>query len=374
MTSLVLLAAGGTGGHVFPAEALAAELALRGRRLVLVTDDRGGSYGGTLGDLETFRIRAGGIAGKGVVARARSVVALGVGLLQARRLMRQLRPNAAVGFGGYASVPTMLAATMAQVPSMIHEQNAILGRANRMLCGRVDRIANSFENARGIAASAQSKCVHTGMPVRAAVAAVRDTPYPPLDAEGPIRLLVTGGSQGARVFSDVVPAALARLDESLRQRIHVTQQCRPEDLERVRAAYAAAGTEAHLAKFLDDLPQRLAAAHLVIARAGASTVAELTTVGRPAILVPYPYAIDDHQTLNAHAIDEAGGGWLMPEDSFTAESLAKRLTSLLGLPEIVRTAATSAREVGRPDAAARLADVVDELLAGSNDDKRRQAA
>lgn len=370
MSALVLLAAGGTGGHVFPAEALAAELESRGRLLALVTDPRGGSYGGTLGDVETHRIRAGGIAGKGVVARMKSVAELAFGLLQARRLMRQLKPAVAVGFGGYASVPTMLAASMAGVPSAIHEQNAILGRANRMLAGRVDRIATSFEETRGVADSDRDKCVRTGMPVRAAVAEVRDTPYPALDDSGEVQLLVTGGSQGARVLSDVVPAAMARLDPALRRRLRITQQCRSEDLERVRAAYAEAGVEAHLAKFLDDLPARLAAAHLVIARAGASTVAELTTVGRPAILVPYPHAIDDHQMLNAHAIDEAGGGWLMQEDSFDAERLAKRLESLLGLPEILRTAAASSRDVGRPNAAARLADMVDGLLAGAKGERR----
>lgn len=355
---LVVLATGGTGGHVFPAEALAGELARRGYRLALVTDRRGGAFSGVLGGLETHRIRAGGVAGKRFVALLHSGSELAIGLFQARALLRRLDPQAVIGFGGYASVPTMLAAGFGGFATAIHEQNAVLGRANRMLAPRVRRIATCFERVVGLPDGTEGKIVRTGMPVRPAVIECRDTPYPDLDDTKPINLMVVGGSQGARVLSDVVPEAIRRLPEALRARMRIVQQCRPEDLDRVRAAYAEAGVSAELAAFFADLPARIADAHLVIGRAGASTVAELTTIGRPAILVPYPHAADDHQAGNAHAIDEAGGGWLMAEPSFTADALSKRLESLFGLPAVLQRTAENARRAGRPDAAVALAETV----------------
>ena len=355
-----LLAAGGTGGHVFPAEALAAELMARGWRLGLVTDRRGQGYGGTLGRLETFRVLAGGIAGRGLAARLRAIAELGLGMVQARALLRRLRPDVVVGFGGYASVPALVAAPWLGIPTVLHEQNAVLGRANRLLAGRARAIAVSYAQVSHLAEGWRDKVRHTGMPVRPALAAWRDTPYPALDDSSPIRLLVLGGSQGARVLSDVVPAALAALAEPLRARLRVAQQCRPEDLERVRAAYGQSAIDATLEGFFADIPERLAAAHLVIARSGASTMAELTCLGRPAILVPYPHATDDHQTANARAVDEAGGGWLMPQGAFGAETLAARLTPRRAQPCTLARAAACAQAVGRPDAAARLADLVAE--------------
>jgi len=359
---LVVLTAGGTGGHVFPAEALAAELLDRGYELALVTDKRGQAFGGTLGRLSTFRISAGGIAGRGVGARVRAIAELGVGYFQARALLGRLKPAAVIGFGGYASVPAMLAATSAGFPTALHEQNAVLGRANRLLAPRVTRIATSYAQVSHLAPSLTAKVVQTGMPVRPAVIAQRAVDYPPLGADDPVRLLVLGGSQGARVLSEVIPAALAGLPEGLRKRLQLSQQCRPEDLDAVRAAYAGSGIEATLESFFHDVPERLANAHLVIARSGASTVAELTALGRPAILVPYPHAIDDHQTANAHAVDEVGGGWLIPQTAFTAETLAARLDSLFNLPGSLTRAATCARAAGAPDAAARLADLVGQLI------------
>lgn len=371
---LIVLAAGGTGGHMFPAEALAAELLGRGFDLALITDRRGGSFRGALATVQTHRIRAGGIAGKSFAARLKSAPELAIGTLQARRLLKTLKPGAVVGFGGYASVPTVLAAGFAGFKTAIHEQNAILGRANRLLASRVQRIATSFEHSRGVPAEAESKLVHTGMPVRPTIAAARERPYPALAGDGPVRLLVLGGSQGARVLSEVVPAAVARLGERLRRRLHIVQQCRPEDLDGARTAYGALGVTSELASFFDDVPDRLAAAHLLIARAGASTVAELTAVGRPAILVPYPFAIDDHQTANAHAIDEAGAGWLMPQPAFTAEALAARLESLFAVPAILEKAASCARVAGRPDAAQRLADMVSALVSSNGDRHTGRAA
>ncbi|MBF0333432.1 MAG: undecaprenyldiphospho-muramoylpentapeptide beta-N-acetylglucosaminyltransferase [Alphaproteobacteria bacterium] len=358
MTRLIVLAAGGTGGHVFPAEALAAELLSRGLRLALVTDKRGQAYGGTLGSLETHRISAGGVAGRGLASRARGLAELAWGALQAGPLLRRLKPAAVVGFGGYASLPTMFAASRSGLPTLIHEQNAVLGRANRLLAGRVGRVATCYANV--LHMPAEARIVQTGMPVRPAVAAMRDAPYERPD--GALRLLVLGGSQGARVLSEVLPAAIALLPEDLRARLEIGQQCRPEDIEGARAAYAALGMAPTLETFFRDVPERLAAAHLVVARAGASTVAELTALGRPAILVPYPHAIDDHQTANAHALDECGGGWLMPQPAFTPEALAARLRSLFEQPDTLVKAAACARAAGRPDAALRLADSVMEAM------------
>ncbi|MGH6661037.1 MAG: undecaprenyldiphospho-muramoylpentapeptide beta-N-acetylglucosaminyltransferase [Rhodospirillales bacterium] len=359
---LVVLAAGGTAGHVFPAEALATELMQRGHRLVAITDRRGGTWKGALANIETHRILAGGIAGKSFAARLKSGPELAIGTWQARGLLKRLRPKAVVGFGGYASVPTMLAACFGGCNTAIHEQNAVLGRANRLLAPRVRRIATSFEKSEGVPEEAAAKVIHTGMPVRAAVAAVAGRPYPPLQSGRPVSLMVIGGSQGAHVFSEVVPAALESLGVELKARLRVSQQCRPEDLDRTRDRYRKLGIAAKLAAFFDDLPERLAVAHLLIGRAGASTAAEMLVVGRPGILVPYPHAIDDHQTRNAHAIDEAGAGWLMPETSFTPGSLAARLESLFGLPAILEKAAACAKAAGNADAAKRLADMVCGLL------------
>ncbi len=366
---LVVLAAGGTGGHMFPAVALAAELTGRGCRLALITDRRGGAWNGALDDIETHRIRAGGLAGKSFAARLQSGPELAIGTWQARGLLKRLGPRCVVGFGGYASVPTVLAARFGGFHTAIHEQNAILGRANRLLASRVDCIATSFEKVEGLPARAAARVRHTGMPVRPAFTAVRENPYPPLTSDGPVSLLVIGGSQGAHVFSEVVPKALGLMDEGLRARLRVSQQCRPEDLDHVRSRYQSLGIDADLGTFFDDVPERLSAAHLLIARAGASTVAETLTCGRPAILVPYPHAIDDHQTRNAHALDAAGAGWLMPEPSFTGPGLAARLDSLFGLPAILEKAAAAAKEAAARDAAGRLADVVCALLPNNGNGK-----
>ncbi|MTJ82062.1 MAG: undecaprenyldiphospho-muramoylpentapeptide beta-N-acetylglucosaminyltransferase [Telmatospirillum sp.] len=363
----ILLTAGGTGGHVFPAEALAAELAGRGRTLAFVTDRRGQAYGGALGRVDIHRISAGGIAGRGPLARLASIAALGLGFLQARALIRRLSPAAIVGFGGYASVPAMAAGAWTGVPTLMHEQNAVLGRANRMLAGRADLIATSFADVSHVAPGNRDKIVHVGMPVRPAVAARREGETPLLSADGPIRIVVLGGSQGARILSEVIPAALTALPEALRRRLHLAQQCRPEDLDMVRRAYEGSGIEATLASFFDDIPDRLGSAHLVIARSGASTVAELTTLGRPSILVPYAFAVDDHQTANARALERAGAAWLIPQPAFDADTLGRRLLSLFSDPAQLARAAANARAAGIPDAARRLADLVDHLTGATSE-------
>jgi UDP-N-acetylglucosamine--N-acetylmuramyl-(pentapeptide) pyrophosphoryl-undecaprenol N-acetylglucosamine transferase len=375
---LVVLAAGGTGGHVFPAEALAAELRKRELRLALLTDRRGDSFGGALGDAEIHNVRSGGIAGQTFAARLRAGSELALGFFQARSLLKRLSPRAVVGFGGYPSVPTMLAAASIGYPTLIHEQNAMLGRANRLLAGRVTRIATVFGRVAGLPAGADRKLICTGMPVRTGFSKVRQTPYAAVTRDAPIRLLILGGSQGARVFSDVVPDAIERLPDALRSRLDVSQQCRPEDLDRVRAAYHSLGVRADLATFFDNVPERLAAAQLVIARSGASTVAELMAVGRPAILVPYPHAIDDHQSANAKAVGDAGAAWVVPQDSFLPEASAELLENLLTQPQSLESAAACARVCGNPDAAVSLADVVCGLLepngADGTAEKGRKAA
>ena len=363
---LIVLAAGGTGGHVFPAEALAQELSARGCRLALITDRRGGELGGRLGKLKTHRVRAGGIAGKGLVARVLSAGEIAFGTLQARQLLRHLKPSAVVGFGGYASVPTMLAATYSSVPSAIHEQNAILGRANRLLASKVQQIATSYEKVSHIPEAAITRAVYTGMPVRAAVKDLHGAPYPVCSEENDFNILVFGGSQGASVFSRVVPKAIGMLEKSHRERLNIIQQCRPEDYNELREDYDRLRLPSEIASFFQDIPQRIAASHLVISRSGASTVAEVTAIGRPAILVPYPYAIDDHQSANAHALDEVGGGWLIPDEAFTAESLAHRLRTLLNMPRSLQNAAEAAKRAGRAEAGAALADLVLRLVSGNH--------
>lgn len=375
----VVLAAGGTGGHVFPARALGEELANRGYRLVLITDRRGDAIGGVLADIETHRINAASPAG-GARSKLEGLAQLGIGVLQARALLRRIAPDAVVGFGGYPSVPTVWAATRMRLATVIHEQNAVMGRANRLLAPRVNRIATSFAEVERIRPQDRFKIIHAGNPVRQAVAAIGALPYPdPANGSREFHILVTGGSLGARVMSQVVPAAIARLSLPARERLKVVQQCRAEDLDAVRRCYHECRVAAELAPFFDDIPARLAAAHLVISRAGASSVAELSAAGRPAILVPYPHAADDHQSANARSAEEAGGVWMMPESAFNSESAAVRIKTLLDRPEALAAAAARQVEAGRPDAARRLADAVETLAdtngdGGAGDDSPRVAA
>jgi UDP-N-acetylglucosamine--N-acetylmuramyl-(pentapeptide) pyrophosphoryl-undecaprenol N-acetylglucosamine transferase len=375
---LVILAAGGTGGHMFPAEALAAALQERGVRLALLTDARGGAFGGTLGSLECYQVRSAGIAGRSLAARLVSMRELVLGVIQARALLHRLSPRLAVGFGGYPSVPVMLAASFAPCRTLIHEQNAVLGRANRLLASRVDCIATSFAEVGQIAPKAAAKVVRTGMPLRPAFIAARALAYPRHERSAEFKVLVLGGSQGARVFSDVVPAAVGMMSRTACRALRICQQCRPEDVERVRAAYAAMGVQADLAAFFADVPDRLAAAHLVIARCGASTMAELTGVGRPSILVPYPFATDDHQSVNAAELDRQGGAWMIPQGDLKPERLAARLESLWRSPEMLAAAAAQARAAGQPDATAKLAELVCAMLdtnhAGGAGERVRKAA
>jgi len=357
MSGLIVLAAGGTGGHVFPAEALAGELLGRGLKVALVTDKRGQAFGGRLPGVALHRIRA-GRPGAGLASRLVAAGEMLLGFLAARRVLRALAPAAAVGFGGYPSVPTMLAAARLGLPTVIHEPNARIGRANRWLLPRMQRVATAFPQVDGLGPLARVRVVETGNPVRPAVLAQRHAPYAAPDANGPIELLVIGGSQGARILGAVVPAALKLLPAPLKARLRLAQQARPEDLDAVRAAYAGSGIAAETAAFFADVPARLARAQLVIARAGASTVAELCVTGRPAILVPYGAATDDHQAANADALAAAGAAWVLREANFTPAALARRIETLLAAPDLLSAAAAAAHRLGRPDAAKRLADLV----------------
>ena len=371
----IMLATGGTGGHIFPAVATAAALFGRGHRVVAVLDRRALPHREAFANAEVHVIAAGGIAGRGALARGQAALRLGVGFFQASALVGRVKPDAALGFGGYAALPTMAAALLARVPAALHEQNAVLGRANRLLAPRVRLIATTFAATESLREADRRKVSVTGNPVRAEIAARAGVPYRGLRAGERLRLLVLGGSQGARVFSRVVPRALGLLPAEHRWLITVDHQARPEDRADVEEAYLRAGIEAEVSPFFRDVPDRLAACHLVIARAGASSCAELAAIGRPAILVPYPYAIDDHQLANAQALDSAGGAWLIPERSFEEAKLAERLETLIAMPETLASAAKAARAMARLDAAERLAALVERLLpANGNEDALKAAA
>jgi len=352
---LIALAAGGTGGHIFPAEALARELLGRGCRVVLITDKRGAKFGDDL-PVPVYRVRASAM-GAGVIGKARSILEMGIGVLQSRFWLGKLRPDVVVGFGGYPSIPTLYAAAHMGIPIVLHEQNAVLGRANRAMLAKAKTVATSFPQLKGVGSNIGAKLVYTGNPVRPAFMSHRATPYP-IPEGGVFRILVMGGSLGARVFSTVVPQALALLPEHLRRRIVIAQQCRKEDMESAKLAFAAAGVDVEVSPFFRDVPERMASAHLLMCRAGGSTIAELTVIGRPAILVPYPHGHAGEQMVNAESVAEAGGAWIIPEHAFTPEALAVRLESLIVLPSALTKTAAAARAWGKPAAVDNLADCV----------------
>jgi UDP-N-acetylglucosamine--N-acetylmuramyl-(pentapeptide) pyrophosphoryl-undecaprenol N-acetylglucosamine transferase len=355
----VVIAAGGTGGHLFPAVALAAELKARGRRVVLFTDARTAERSSAVfGCCDRFVIPGAGVAGRGALRAAGAAMAMLRGAVLARSLLIRLNATALVAFGGYPSVAPVLAAGLSRrrPPIILHEQNAVLGRANRFLARRTDLLALSFPETAGVPAGIAT--VTVGNPVRATIRALADHPYTPPGAT--LRLLVLGGSLGARIFSELVPEALAGLAQPLRQRLIVAQQCRAEDLARARETYAAAGIAAELAPFFEDVAERLAQAHLVLARAGASTVAELAAAHRPALLVPLPGAIDDHQRANALALAATGAAWVIDQSGLDAAALRARLAALLTDPAALAHAAIAAP--ARPDATASLADLVEQRI------------
>ena len=353
-----VLAAGGTGGHLIPAFALAAELHQRGHHVALVTDERGAKLPGKPDFLPAHVIPASKL-GKNPLHWPKGVKAILEGRRMAMRLFESFQPSAVVGFGGYPVFPALLAALACEVPSVIHEQNAVLGRVNRFFASRVDAIATAYPEIARLSAKHAGKVHLVGNPVRAEVLSLRDEPFPAFTAEGLLRVLVTGGSQGARVLSEVVPDGLAMLPPALRQRLQVTQQARAEDVEAVRARYRSHDIPAELGTYFENMAERLADAHLFIGRAGASTIAELTAVGRPAILVPLPIATDDHQAANTREIVKAGGARMIRQDKFTAKELAKQIQAMAQRPETLATAAHAAWNCGRPKAVQDLADLVE---------------
>jgi len=356
-----VLAAGGTGGHMVPAAALAAELIRRGHRVALVSDQRGVRFPGLFDGVQTHVLPAGRFQAKRPLGWLPALREMAKGRAMARQLYRTFRPAAVIGFGGYPALPALAAAFAERIPTAVHEQNAVLGRVNRLVAGRVGAIATSYADTQRLKARHAAKVHLVGNPVRETVLALRARPFPLLEEDGIFRVLVTGGSQGASILSQVVPDGLAMLPVTFRRRLQVTHQARIEDIDAVRAQYAGHEIAAELATYLPDLPERLEWAHLVIARAGASTIAELTAAGRPAILVPLPTATDDHQTANAREMSDAGGARTIPQDRFTAVELAKQMQKLGLDPAALENAAGRARSVGRPNAVSDLADLVESL-------------
>src|SRR5580692_3407139 len=352
----VLAAAGGTGGHLFPAEALAAALEKRGIPVHLVTDRRAARFGGAFADDRVHVVASATFHSRNPIAVAQTLATLGSGFNQARKLIRRLKPLAVIGFGGYPTLPPVMAAVWCRVPSLVHDSNAVIGRANRLLAPRVTAIATTFPDVFSDAPALAAKTTLTGNPLRPTVIAAAAAPYP---APGdPLRLLVVGGSQGARIMADVVPAAIGRLDAGLRTRLAIVQQAREEDLSRVSETYASLSVAAEIAPFFSDLPARMAACHLVISRSGASTVAELAAIGRPSILVPLPHALDQDQRANAGMLERAGGAIMLEQTRFTPDRVAAEIARLAADPAKLAAMAAAARRQGILDAADRLADLV----------------
>lgn len=358
----VMLAAGGTAGHLFPAFALAEELAKRGIIVDLATDLRGNRYGDDFPARTVYKIPSATVRSKSPVALASTAASLARGLVKAYGILGKARPAAVIGFGGYPTAPPLIAAHLRGIPTAIHEQNAVLGRANKMLASRVDHIATTFANTKFLPASATDKVHQTGNPVRSSVLNVADIPYPEISAHAPLRILIFGGSQGARFLSDAVPEALAGLSDSVRQRLVVHQQAREEDVMRVRDVYSAANITATVDTFFADLPELMASAHLVMARAGASTVAELGVIGRPAILVPLPGSLDNDQLENARHLAESGAAWCIEQKDLSPQRLMHEFGRLLAEPGHLAKAAEAAKRAGKPNAAGALADLVEGMI------------
>ena len=355
-----VLAAGGTGGHMVPAHAVAEELMARGHHVALVTDERGAKIPHIFENAQKHVLPAGRMQG-GPLGWARGFKSILAGRAMARRLYETFEPTAVVGFGGYPALPALLAALKDGIPTAIHEQNAVLGRVNRLLARRVNAIATAYPDIERLSSRYDEKVHLVGNPVREEVLALRDEEFPVLTDESVFRVLVTGGSQGANILSEVVPAGLALLPLSLRRRLQVTQQCRPEDIEAVRATYAEMEIPADLSTYISDMPEKLSWSHLVIGRAGASTLAELTCAGRPAILIPLPSAMDDHQTANVRELVACGGARAIPQQQFTPVELAKQMQKMAMEPGAMQNAAKRARACGRPNAARDMADLLESI-------------
>jgi UDP-N-acetylglucosamine--N-acetylmuramyl-(pentapeptide) pyrophosphoryl-undecaprenol N-acetylglucosamine transferase len=348
---------------MIPAHALAAELKSRGHGVALITDERGSRLPGLFGDVPVHILPAGRLGGGliGWLKAAQSVVS---GRAQAKRLYREHTPDAVVGFGGYPAFPALLAASALRIPTVLHEQNAVMGRVNRLLAGEATAIGTAYGEIDRLKSHYRDKSVLVGNPVREEITKLGELPFPAFDEVAPLKILVTGGSQGAAILSEVVPEGLGLLDPSLRRRLQVVQQCRPDDIERVRKQYAEFGIPAELTTYIEDMADKLRDCHLMIGRAGASTIAELTAAGRPAILVPFAAATNDHQTANSRELVKAGGARAIQQSNFTPEVLARQIEALAMDPLALNNAAARALSVGRPHAARDLADLVERVGSG----------
>jgi UDP-N-acetylglucosamine--N-acetylmuramyl-(pentapeptide) pyrophosphoryl-undecaprenol N-acetylglucosamine transferase len=355
-----VLAAGGTGGHMVPAHALAAELKSRGHGVLLITDERGARFPGLFEGMSVHILPAGRLGG-GPIGWLKAAGSVIKGRGQAKRLYREHRPDAVVGFGGYPAFPSLLAASSMRIPTVLHEQNAVMGRVNRLLAGEAEAIGVAYDEIDRLKPRYKAKTVLVGNPVREEIARLGELPFPAFDEFAPLKILVTGGSQGATILSQVVPEGLGMLEPSLRRRLQVVQQCRPDDIERVRKQYAELGIPAELMTYIEDMAAKLGDCHLMIGRAGASTIAELTAAGRPAILVPFAAATDDHQTANAREMVKAGGARAIKQENFTPDILARQIEALAMDPVALNNAAARALSVGRPHAARDLADLVERI-------------
>lgn len=360
----IVIAAGGTGGHLFPGQALAQELRRRGRKIVLMTDERVQRFDRLFPDADFYAIPSATPSGKGLAGLVRAAPAILAGVARSFAILQRVKPAALIGFGGYPTLPPVAAAILRGVPACVHEQNAVLGRVNRLVAPHVEAIASTFDKPKFLKARDAGKLVLTGNPVRDAVIAQAGASYDAPVAGGEIRLLVFGGSQGARVMSDIVPAALAQLPEEMRKRLRVVQQARPEDMERVGSVYAEAGIAVELNSFFDDMPERIAACHLVVGRSGASTVSELGVIGRPSILVPLPHSLDNDQKANAEKLANAGAAWMIEQKDFTEDAFAQRIEQLFAAPADLEAAAAAAKRQGQPNAVRDLADLVEALGRG----------
>jgi UDP-N-acetylglucosamine--N-acetylmuramyl-(pentapeptide) pyrophosphoryl-undecaprenol N-acetylglucosamine transferase len=354
--TLILLAAGGTGGHLFPAQALAESLIKRGAAIDLATDVRTAHF--QFPARNVHLIPSATVRGRDPLSLARTGALLTFGIAKAWSMLGRVRPAVVVGFGGYPTVPPLLAATLRGIPTVLHEQNGVMGRANRLLASHVTAIATGFPTLAKLDPRLKAKVNFTGNPVRREVIAAAAVPYAAPQPGGKLDLLVFGGSQGARVMAEIVPPAIERLAADLRARLSIVQQARAEDLDTVRGIYARLGVAADCAPFFGDLPARMAAAQLVISRSGASTVAELAAIGRPAILVPLPHSLDQDQFVNAGVLAQAGAALRIEQRDVTPERLASEISALAADPARLSQMAQAAKSASTLDAAERLADVV----------------
>ncbi len=355
------ICAGGTGGHLFPAQALSAELKRRGHRIVLLTDERGLKFGDRFACDEIVQIPSSTLSFRAPLKALSGIREILSGVFKAWKILKSSSFCAVAGFGGYPSLPPMAAARLLGLPSCLHEQNAVMGRANRFLSRFATVLATSFEVTQKAPVNGRLRITTTGNPVRQQVIDLRNSPYTPAFGEEEFRLLVFGGSQGASIFSDIMPAAIELLPETSKKRLKVTQQCRQEDIDKVKTAYLDAGIEAEVATFFSNLPERMAASHLVVSRSGASTLSELTVIGCPAVLVPLPGALDNDQRENARVLEAHGGAWVVEQSEFKPDQVAKLLDKLMNEPDLLVAAAHVAHKIGKPDATMLLADAVEEI-------------